>query len=114
MLVCFTDGATEAQNAAGEEFSEERLLDVVARHAGDGLESLLDEVRREVTRFTGRNALDDDCTLLALRRPRGPGISLVSFFSGRHAASCRRPGPYTKTGAIGRPLRRAVSASGQT
>ena len=26
MLVCFTDGATEAQNAAGEEFSEERLL----------------------------------------------------------------------------------------
>jgi sigma-B regulation protein RsbU (phosphoserine phosphatase) len=73
MLVCFTDGATEAQNAAGEEFSEERLLHVVARHAGDGLESLLDEVRREVTRFTGRNALDDDCTLLALRRPRGPG-----------------------------------------
>ena len=38
MLVCFTDGATEAQNAAGEEFSEERLLHVVARHAGDGLE----------------------------------------------------------------------------
>ena len=75
MLVCFTDGATEAQNAAGEEFSEERLLHVVARHAGDGLESLLDEVRREVTRFTGRSALEDDCTLLALRRPRGPGLA---------------------------------------
>jgi sigma-B regulation protein RsbU (phosphoserine phosphatase) len=69
MLVCFTDGATEAQNSAGEEFSEERLLAVVARHAGDPLESLLDTVRGEVTQFTGRDVLEDDCTLLALRRP---------------------------------------------
>ena len=70
MLVCFTDGATEAQNAAAEEFSEERLLGSVARHAGESLETLLDTVRREVTEFTGRAALEDDCTLLAVRRPR--------------------------------------------
>jgi len=69
MLVCFTDGATEAQNAAAEEFSEERLLAIVARHADDPLEALLDAVRREVTEFTGREALEDDCTLLAVRRP---------------------------------------------
>ncbi len=68
-LLCFTDGATEAQNAAAEEFSEARLLAVVARHAGDSLETLIDAVRREVTRFTGREALEDDCTLLAIRRP---------------------------------------------
>jgi sigma-B regulation protein RsbU (phosphoserine phosphatase) len=71
-LVCFTDGATEAQNALGEEFSEGRLLSVVARHAEGSLETLLDTVRREVTRFAGREALEDDCTLLAVRRPRGP------------------------------------------
>ncbi len=69
VLVCFTDGATEAQNAAAEEFSEARLLAVVARHAGGSLETLLDAVRREVTQFTGREALEDDCTLLAVRRP---------------------------------------------
>ena len=69
MLVCFTDGATEAQNAAAEEFSEERLVGVVTRHADKPLEALLDAVRREVTQFTGRAALEDDCTLLALRRP---------------------------------------------
>ena len=69
MLVCFTDGATEAQNGAAEEFSEERLLEIVSRHAADPLESLLDAVRREVTQFTGREALEDDCTLLAVRRP---------------------------------------------
>ncbi len=69
LLVCFTDGATEAQNAHGEEFSEERLLAFVARHADGPLESLLDAVRLEVTRFTGKESLDDDCTLLAVRRP---------------------------------------------
>ena len=70
MLVSFTDGATEAQNAAGEEFSEERLLAIVERNSSIPLETLLDTVRREVTRFTGREGLEDDCTLLALRRPR--------------------------------------------
>jgi sigma-B regulation protein RsbU (phosphoserine phosphatase) len=68
LLVCFTDGATEAQNVQAEEFSEERLLWVVTRHAGGALEALLDTVRHEVTRFTGRESLDDDCTLLAVRR----------------------------------------------
>jgi sigma-B regulation protein RsbU (phosphoserine phosphatase) len=68
-LVCFTDGATEAQNGEGEEFSEERLTDVVTRHAAGSLEALLDRVRSEVTLFTGRETLEDDCTLLAVRRP---------------------------------------------
>jgi sigma-B regulation protein RsbU (phosphoserine phosphatase) len=77
MLVCFTDGATEAQNAAAEEFSEGRLVEVVARHAHGPLESLLDTVRREVTAFAGREMLEDDCTLLAVRRPynSGPGTA---------------------------------------
>ena len=70
LLLCFTDGATEAQNAAEEEYSEERLLALVARHAGGSLEALLDAVREDVKQFTGRDALDDDCTLLAVRRPK--------------------------------------------
>jgi sigma-B regulation protein RsbU (phosphoserine phosphatase) len=69
MLVCFTDGATEARNAQAEEFSEERLLEFVARRASASLEALLDAVRREVTGFAGREVLEDDCTLLAVRRP---------------------------------------------
>jgi sigma-B regulation protein RsbU (phosphoserine phosphatase) len=69
MLVCFTDGATEAQNMAQEQYSEERLVASVARYAAGSLESLLDDVRREVMEFTGRESLEDDCTLLVLRRP---------------------------------------------
>jgi phosphoserine phosphatase RsbU/P len=69
MLVCFTDGATEAHNAAAEEFSEERLVEVVAHRAHGPLEALLEAVRQEVTEFAGRDVLEDDCTLLAVRRP---------------------------------------------
>ena len=68
VLVCFTDGVTEAQTETGEEFSETRLLQIVSANANLPLETLLDTVRREVTKFTGNHALDDDCTLLALRR----------------------------------------------
>jgi sigma-B regulation protein RsbU (phosphoserine phosphatase) len=71
VLLCFTDGATEAQNAASEEYSEARLLAVVARYAHAPVETLLDAIRGEVREFTGRDALEDDCTLLALRRPPG-------------------------------------------
>jgi sigma-B regulation protein RsbU (phosphoserine phosphatase) len=69
-LVCFTDGVTEAYNEAGEEFSEERLLSLVAGRSGDTPEAMLDAIRAAVMAFTGHRALADDCTLLALRRPR--------------------------------------------
>jgi sigma-B regulation protein RsbU (phosphoserine phosphatase) len=69
-LICFTDGASEAQNKDAEQFTEERLVELVARHANAPLETLLDTVRDEVKRFTGRESFEDDCTLLALRRPR--------------------------------------------
>lgn len=70
-LLCYTDGVTEAQTAAGEEFSESRLLDLLVSLAGQPLETVLAAVRREVAEFSGDLHLADDCTLLALRRPQG-------------------------------------------
>jgi phosphoserine phosphatase RsbU/P len=68
-LFCYTDGVTEAQNAAGEEFTEDRC-----RHVLDSLRpmacgDLLDLVRARVSDFTGTDVLEDDCTMLALRLP---------------------------------------------
>ncbi len=71
VLLCFTDGVTEAQDAASDAYSEARLLAAVARNAQAPVEALLDAIRGEVRAFTGRDALEDDCTLLALRRPSG-------------------------------------------
>lgn len=69
VLVCFTDGVTEAQSLAAEQFSEERLLSLVAAHSERPVENLLDAVQRELTGFMGDTPQGDDCTLLAVRRP---------------------------------------------
>jgi len=69
-LVCFTDGVTEAETEAGRQFSETRLLEAVAAGAGDPVDIMLESIRRAVSDFTGDRPLGDDCTLLALRRPR--------------------------------------------
>jgi sigma-B regulation protein RsbU (phosphoserine phosphatase) len=68
-LFCYTDGVTEAQDRTGEEFSEDRCLKIVEQSGSLSLPTLLDTVRQEVVGFTGSDILDDDCTMLAIRRP---------------------------------------------
>ncbi len=69
-LLCYTDGVTEAANAAGEEFSEHRCLALLADWDAPPLPQALDNLRLAVSAFTGQPLLDDDCTMLAIRRPR--------------------------------------------
>lgn len=68
LLVCYTDGITEPENAYGEMFGESRLIDLLARnsHRGEGqiIEIVLDAVRQ----WTGSEELQDDMTLLLARR----------------------------------------------
>jgi sigma-B regulation protein RsbU (phosphoserine phosphatase) len=68
VLLCFTDGVTESQTPAEEEYSEPRLTELLAVHASLSLEDLLHRIRLDVARFTATQELADDCTLLALRR----------------------------------------------
>ena len=68
-LFCYTDGVTEAQTPAGEEFTDERCLSLLDTLSSMPLPEMLDALRREVGAFTGTPMLDDDCTMLALRRP---------------------------------------------
>jgi sigma-B regulation protein RsbU (phosphoserine phosphatase) len=69
LLFCYTDGITEAQNPAGEEFSEDRCLEVLGRTGASPLPDLLEGLRRDVATFSSSQILDDDCTMLALRLP---------------------------------------------
>ncbi len=64
-LVLFTDGVTEAANAAGEMFGEERLRDAVASSAHLGATELQDRLLAEVRAFCG-DEFDDDATILVL------------------------------------------------
>jgi len=69
LLICYTDGVTEAQNQMGEEFTEDRCLKIVEQTGSTPLKSMLETILNEVVNFTGSNVLEDDCTMLALRRP---------------------------------------------
>jgi sigma-B regulation protein RsbU (phosphoserine phosphatase) len=64
-LLLFSDGISDAANAAGERFGESRVLDLVRRYPGAGSEETVQRVLDAVSAFepTGR----DDRTVLVLR-----------------------------------------------
>jgi sigma-B regulation protein RsbU (phosphoserine phosphatase) len=67
LLLAFTDGLTEPENAFDEEYGEERLLEVVRRARGSPPEVLVEEIYRSVSDWTGSPELQDDMTLLLAR-----------------------------------------------
>lgn len=67
LLVIFTDGVPEAQNAAGEEFGEDRLLELCRMHAAEKPDILVEKVRQALKEWTEGAPQFDDTTLLALK-----------------------------------------------
>jgi sigma-B regulation protein RsbU (phosphoserine phosphatase) len=68
LLVAFTDGVTEPENDYGEEYGEERLIEVLLREADQPLSEIIETVMLEVGEWTGGPSLQDDMTMLVLRR----------------------------------------------
>jgi sigma-B regulation protein RsbU (phosphoserine phosphatase) len=64
LLLAFTDGITEPENIYGEEFGEERVLEVVHRALGASPQILAEEIYRSVSDWTGSPELQDDMTML--------------------------------------------------
>ncbi len=62
ILVAYTDGITEARNAAGEEFGDERLMSCLRAAAPDDACTLTEDVMNTVHVF-GSERLKDDATL---------------------------------------------------
>jgi phosphoserine phosphatase RsbU/P len=68
LLVCYTDGITEPENAYGEMFGEERLIDLVKRHVHRNDHEIIQIVFEAVRSWTGAPELSDDMTLLLARQ----------------------------------------------
>ena len=71
LLLCYTDGITEPENAYGEMFEEERLIQTVLRNIGKSEEEILDAVVEAVFAWTGAGELQDDMTLVIARCQAG-------------------------------------------
>ncbi len=65
LLVLYTDGVTEAMDAAEEEFGTGRLVEVVRAHAAESPRALVDAVIDAVRTFA-EGALPDDLTLVVI------------------------------------------------
>jgi serine phosphatase RsbU (regulator of sigma subunit) len=66
-LLLYTDGLTEAGNARGELFGDERLLGLVNASRNRDAPAVIDAVVDAVEGFVLGHAQSDDLTLLALR-----------------------------------------------
>ncbi len=67
LLVCYTDGITEPENEYGEMFGEERMIDLIHKHANRDDHEIIQIVLETVRRWTGTPELHDDMTLLLAR-----------------------------------------------
>ena len=68
LLVCYTDGITEPENAYGEMFGEERLIELVQKHVDAEEGEIIRIVFEAVRNWTGSPELQDDMTLLLARQ----------------------------------------------
>jgi sigma-B regulation protein RsbU (phosphoserine phosphatase) len=66
-LVIFTDGVTEAENAAAEEYGEARLLNMLYANSTLSPALLMQAVMRDFDRFVGDAPQHDDVTLVLLK-----------------------------------------------
>jgi serine phosphatase RsbU (regulator of sigma subunit)/putative methionine-R-sulfoxide reductase with GAF domain/anti-sigma regulatory factor (Ser/Thr protein kinase) len=67
MILLYTDGVTEAFNADGEAFSEERLHAVALTCEGSAADTL-EAIDQAISAFVGTEPAADDITLLAIKR----------------------------------------------
>jgi sigma-B regulation protein RsbU (phosphoserine phosphatase) len=68
MFAIYSDGVSEAQDLADNEFGLERLIDCLRRNAPETTSGIVDAVFRELDQFTGAAPQFDDITLMVIKR----------------------------------------------
>ena len=67
LLLLYTDGVTEAQNATGDFYGVERLIASVRQHKKLELEDVLKAVLEDTRRFCGDHPLEDDIAMVVMK-----------------------------------------------
>jgi phosphoserine phosphatase RsbU/P len=68
ILVAYTDGVVEPENAYGEMFGEERLRDLLVKFAKADSSEIIARAMEAVDQWTGGGELQDDMTMVVARR----------------------------------------------
>ncbi len=68
LLVCYTDGITEPENAYGEMYGEERLIELLTKNSDRDEESIVAMIIEAVEQWTDAEEQPDDMTLLLARK----------------------------------------------
>ena len=71
MMICYTDGLTEAANASREQFGDKRVRQTVQRNGSRNVEEICEALLAEVAKFVGTTELEDDQTLVVARNMSG-------------------------------------------
>ncbi len=67
-VVLYTDGITEAENLAGEQYGMERLCAVISRHWAETADAINAAVIEDLRQFIGAQTVFDNITLLVLKQ----------------------------------------------
>jgi sigma-B regulation protein RsbU (phosphoserine phosphatase) len=62
-VVAYTDGVVEARSPDGEQFGDERLMNLVASANSMNSQAFIDMLVNEVTQHEGPNSQHDDITI---------------------------------------------------
>lgn len=67
ILVLYSDGLTEAANAEGDFFGQERITEILQQHAAESANALADRMMNAVAAFSSSQYPSDDRTLVILK-----------------------------------------------
>lgn len=67
-VVLYTDGVTEAMDRGQNEYSEERLKEIILSYASAPAQEIKQAILDDVQRFVGHEPQSDDLTLMVLKR----------------------------------------------
>jgi phosphoserine phosphatase RsbU/P len=68
LMVLYTDGITEAMNAKGVQFGDERLTSVLEEHRDAPAAVVRDRVIEATLAWQGEHVQDDDISIVVIRR----------------------------------------------
>lgn len=68
IIVCFTDGLTDAVNTKGENFSKKRLSEIIEHNKDKSAEYIRNSIENEWKHFADETKIDDDVSFIVLKR----------------------------------------------